>query len=749
MNILGSNSFSSVVDFDTVGSFETKTAKSNSKFITSNVGTKNFFLETSIKEIDGNTSNNYDTLSFIVSDTVMARENGEITNGIGTNAGTLEMGQKFDIIKDDTVTTISFYINTPLAGDSVRVHFRNFSLSPGSILSSSEPVVLKANQNWYTARLNCAVPVTKGTYFAAVEQLVASSNMGLGYTNERFTANSCYYSGDGGNTWTAIEDANFDITLLIRINFNLAVKATALVDSTCVGNPIQVSVNNGKTFSWSPSNFVDKPSARSPFVSPTANTVFTVTADFGCGITRKSTIPIYTKPLPNATISSDTTICPNESVTLQAQGGSTYQWQNGPKDKDYKVSPTSSTAYTVQVDSSNGCSRNYSVQVNVNQPQVTISGDTLVCTNSKANLTASGTQSYQWLGGPASANFSVYPASNTTYYVSGFDNLGCEAIDSFEVKTKASPQMTPIADTGACFSHSITLNVSGDADSYLWSKGSDSSSATWIVFKTEEVVVTGTALNGCKTSDTILVERYLPPLATIDNDTSVCYGKSIDISAYGGDSYEWNTGESTQSISVSPLEETTYQVEVSNKEGCTSDKSIKVSVDPLPIPIWSFKEFQDSVVFTNSSQLADSYMWDFGDGKSSSDENPYHIYDTSGSYTVTLSAINECGSVDSSFTLNVVVPQSGSVNINDAMGNITVYPIPTRDVLLFTLTNQLFGTLNMEVIDVTGRVVHSKQYEKSATEISDKINLTDYSSGLYFIRFTINGSVNTQQVIKK
>ena len=48
--------------------------------------------------------------------------------------------------------------------------------------------------------------------------------------------------------------------------------------------------------------------------------------------------------------------------------------------------------------------------------------------------------------------------------------------------------------------------------------------------------------------------------------------------------------------------------------------------------------------FTYTSNNADTYEWMFGDGNTSTDENPNHTYTDVGTYTVTLIATNECGS---------------------------------------------------------------------------------------------------------
>ena len=55
-------------------------------------------------------------------------------------------------------------------------------------------------------------------------------------------------------------------------------------------------------------------------------------------------------------------------------------------------------------------------------------------------------------------------------------------------------------------------------------------------------------------------------------------------------------------------------------------------------------EVGETVTFTNSSTKASSYEWNFGDGATSSSDNPTHAYSADGNYTVELKAINEDGS---------------------------------------------------------------------------------------------------------
>ncbi|MCE5347592.1 MAG: PKD domain-containing protein [Bacteroidales bacterium] len=69
--------------------------------------------------------------------------------------------------------------------------------------------------------------------------------------------------------------------------------------------------------------------------------------------------------------------------------------------------------------------------------------------------------------------------------------------------------------------------------------------------------------------------------------------------------------------------------------------------DQLPVPVFSFTNNQKGPVevkFTNSSKFSEDYLWDFGDGKYSKEENPTNYYELPGFYTVSLRAINSEGS---------------------------------------------------------------------------------------------------------
>jgi uncharacterized protein (TIGR02145 family) len=84
--------------------------------------------------------------------------------------------------------------------------------------------------------------------------------------------------------------------------------------------------------------------------------------------------------------------------------------------------------------------------------------------------------------------------------------------------------------------------------------------------------------------------------------------------------------------------------------------------EDLPKPIASFTLSKTSaalnevVTFTNTSQNATTYEWDFGDGNNSTVKNPTHSYSTIGVFTITLSATGEGGNNSASKTITIIIP---------------------------------------------------------------------------------------------
>ncbi|HEX5003030.1 MAG TPA: T9SS type A sorting domain-containing protein [Bacteroidia bacterium] len=89
--------------------------------------------------------------------------------------------------------------------------------------------------------------------------------------------------------------------------------------------------------------------------------------------------------------------------------------------------------------------------------------------------------------------------------------------------------------------------------------------------------------------------------------------------------------------------------------GCTDSSTITINVVTTPTVTFSANVTPGSltVAYTNTTTTGGTYIWDFGDGDSSTTENPSHTYAVSGIYNVTLTVTNSCGSFSTSQPVTV------------------------------------------------------------------------------------------------
>jgi PKD repeat protein len=114
---------------------------------------------------------------------------------------------------------------------------------------------------------------------------------------------------------------------------------------------------------------------------------------------------------------------------------------------------------------------------------------------------------------------------------------------------------------------------------------------------------------------------------------------------------------------------------------CEKDKT-----NPEPIASFSMSktsaEVKETITFTNTSKNATSYLWDFGDGNTSTDKNPTHVYSTVGNFSITLTASVEGSENSSSKSITISYPApvaSFTVDKSKAL---------TGETITFTSTSQ-------------------------------------------------------------
>lgn len=143
------------------------------------------------------------------------------------------------------------------------------------------------------------------------------------------------------------------------------------------------------------------------------------------------------------------------------------------------------------------------------------------------------------------------------------------------------------------------------------------------------------------------------------------------------------------------------------------------------------------VNFNNLSVDADDYSWDFGDGGSSTTENPAHVYAESGTYNVCLVATNK---YDSDNTCKIIDISVGVVDY--ALGQaLNVYPSPTATNVTINVDGN-YGNLFAEVYNNLGeRVINTTSFNTNVT-----FDVTALSAGTYIVKVaTENGRYTSRQ----
>jgi hypothetical protein len=218
--------------------------------------------------------------------------------------------------------------------------------------------------------------------------------------------------------------------------------------------------------------------------------------------------------------------------------------------------------------------------------------DVAICEGNTTILTASGGASYLWSTGETTQSINVGPNTTTTYSVT-VSNATTSDTDSVTVTVNAIPISNAGNDVTIEQGQSATLTASG-GDTYEWSNGSTSQNIT-VSPNTATTYSVTVYENGCFSTDYVEVIVIDPVIASAGENVSICKGQSVVLSASGGIEYYWNTGDTTQSITVIPNHTTVYSVSVSN--GLTTETAkVIVTVNQCSPPSLDLDEDNTSIV---------------------------------------------------------------------------------------------------------------------------------------------------------
>lgn len=455
----------------------------------------------------------------------------------------------------------------------------------------------------------------------------------------------------------------------------------------CFGDSAQLTATGGATYSWTPVTGLNDPNIANPMASPLDTTTYFVTVADTNACSSIDSVTVTVNPPPTVDAGADGQICSGDSIQLTATGGATYTWSptvglSDPNIAGPMASPATTTTYFVAVADTNGCTNVDSVVITVNPlPNADAGLDIQVCIGDSTQLFAQGGTSYSWspantLNDPNSQMPWAIPTDTTLYVVTVTDSNACVNTDSVLVVVNPLPTANAGPDIDLCLGDTAQLSASGGVN-YTWSPNfniDDVGVANPMVWPdiTTDYIVTVADTNNCIAMDSLTVNVFR---ITIGPDTSICATDSVQLNVAGPAAATWSwspaTGLSDPNVAnpwASPAATTVYTVTVTDSTGCSDQASVTVTVVDNPVAAFNveYEPSCDGITanFTNLSTNADSYVWDFGDGESSTELDPTHVFPYGGNYTTVLTAVNANGCTDTAMATNNILTFEEYFTIN-------------------------------------------------------------------------------------
>lgn len=562
----------------------------------------------------------------------------------------------------------------------------------------------------------------------------------------------------------------YDVEVVIK-NYGKDTLKTATITWTISGNsqtPFSwngsLSTNNTDTFTVGNYNFLSlsNPVIKVKSTLPNGNTD---EISFNDSIIVSKSLT----PLPNANAGSDVGICPGDSIYIGPGGGSgyTYTWtdiQNNILGKSnlLLVKPKVKTKYILEViNNATGCSKRDTVEISIHtNPHANAGSDQTICRGISVKIgeASQSGMNYKWTSSPAGfssfiSNPTVNPSQTTTYYLEKSINAtGCIDFDTVIITVNPLPSPKIQGTANSCIGNSfIYFTNFNSGNSYKWKisggtieSGQNTSSiyAKWSTIGSAQLKVIETTAKSCIDSATYIINVSQTAFAEFTYN-NVCLGQMINFKNQSteANSYKWTFGDGNTStskdISHNYSKSQKYKVSLFaiNTSGCNDTIEKEVEIYPNPNASIKFvKGIGNNAIFTDSSSIStgnlSEWKWNFGDGDSSSAQNPTHLYSSTGNFNVKLCVKSDKGCE------NCTTKQIGILGISNLKNNadFNVYPNPSNGSFNLKF-NDFVTPSQIEIVDLLGKSVYF-EINKTSNQNTYLINLHAVK-GIFFIKINL------------
>jgi len=453
----------------------------------------------------------------------------------------------------------------------------------------------------------------------------------------------------------------------------------------------------------------------------------------------------------NVTCNNGSNGTANAIVNIGGVSPFSYLWNTSPTQTSQTVTSLIAGNYIVTITDNLGAIN--TACVNITQPtplsfSIAPAGFVTLCPGSSVVLHATPDfNSYLWSPNGETED-SIIVSTNGTYAVTVTDTNGCTASS-----LASTVSITPLPLAASAITGSVTVckgqnsvlytvPTITNATSYVWilpngATGTSTTNSINVDYSTNAVSgyisVYGSNICGSGGSSNLYIAVVPTPTAFAGNDTTICNGDMIILSATGGNSYIWNNGV-IQNIPFFPLSSNTYTVTVSNGFcTATDDVTISVIIPQTPV-IYQVGNVLYSTITTGNQWYQDNVL--VSNANSQSFSPP-----ATGLYYSICTDGNGCHS-DTSNVLYVTFTgvSSGFCNLK----SLYIYPNPAINTINIDYPEFINNT-TVQIFNIDGKILKEKILIQKKTQI----NISDLSSGVYILKVFNNEGILVKRLIKE
>lgn len=453
----------------------------------------------------------------------------------------------------------------------------------------------------------------------------------------------------------------------------------------CEGTTTELSVEvSGSfetfTYAWSgPGGFTGTEAGTGP-LTVAGEYCVTVTNPVGCERVCCEEIFMAESPDLSAEVTDATCNAAEDgSILATAEGGGgEYQFSlnGGPFQASGTFADLAAGDYILVVEDTAGCTDSLPVTVGVLSPIDLNYPETLsVCFESSSTINFTGDPtglSFAWapttgIDDPTSPTPTFSPTESTIYTVTITNTLTPECFiqDQVEVvvSTDINPQVTGVLS--GCDPETTLTATSDVTATFTWLDENRNgigvgATITLPLMGTANYILVADDGNGCIQEEPFTVMGG-PVNVSLPDTLAACTGEELSLMAINEDagdvlSYSWTPAgafaRGTDTATPDYIEvigTNTVYVTITNQFGCVYTDSVHVAILDANATYDFESELQcdgATVVFNNTSTGAFGFIWDFGDGTTSTEVSPTHIYGEAGTYTVQLTSVYDVSCVE-------------------------------------------------------------------------------------------------------